>query len=76
MTNQNQLNCDIILLGGRGEATKIELMYCSIDHMVEDTFINALPKLKHEICRSLFGVFILLKIDESLNYGWIKGEGL
>jgi hypothetical protein len=25
--------------------------------MVEDTFINALPKLKHEVCRSLFGVF-------------------
>jgi hypothetical protein len=61
MTNQNHLNCDIILLGGRGKATKIELMYCSIDHMVEDTFINALPKLKHEICRSLFGVFNFVK---------------
>ncbi len=35
-------------------------MYCSIDHMVEDTFINAFPKLKHEVCRS-FGVFNFVK---------------
>ncbi len=36
-------------------------MYCNIDHIVEDTFINALPTLKHEVCRSLFGVFNFVK---------------